>query len=120
MQTAPPWRCPFGVVPLAKSRDLMKNLSWILALVGSIVTLALVAWFGIGNVADAVGQIGMAEFGFILFWQCVTFLVLGLAWDAIMPTRDRRRAWVPWRGAGKMSGNEEPGRRQDESRRVAS
>ena len=73
----------------------MKHLPYILALVGVLIGVVLVAYFGLGNVAGAVGRIGWPEFALIVGWQLVLFLVLGMAWDIIMPARDRRRAWVP-------------------------
>jgi putative membrane protein len=72
----------------------MKRIPYILAFSGLLVSLLLVAWFGFGNVAEAVGRIGLAEFGIIVGWQLVLFVVLGLAWDVIMPTGGRKHAWV--------------------------
>ena len=72
----------------------MKRLPYILALAGVLIALLLVAWFGFGNVAAAVSRIGWPEFGLILGWQLVLFVILGLAWDVIMPARYARRPWV--------------------------
>jgi len=36
----------------------MKHLSYILALVGVLIGVVLVAWFGVGNVVTAISQIG--------------------------------------------------------------
>jgi putative membrane protein len=72
----------------------MKRLSYILALAGVLIALLLVAWFGFGNVAAAVSRIGWPEFALIVGWQLVLFVILGLAWDVIMPPRDARRPWV--------------------------
>lgn len=72
----------------------MRRLSYVLALVGVLIALLLVAYFGLGNVVTAVSRIGWSEFGVILSWQLVMFVVLGLAWDVIAPTRALRRAWV--------------------------
>ena len=73
----------------------MKNLSYILALAGVAIGVVLVSYFGVGNVITAIGQIGWPDFALIAVWQLVMFVILGLAWDIIMPARDRRRFWVP-------------------------
>jgi putative membrane protein len=67
----------------------------VLALAGVLIGVVLVAYFGVGNVAGAISRIGWPEFALIVGWQIVLFVVLGLAWDIIMPARDRRRFWVP-------------------------
>ncbi len=73
----------------------MKHLSYVLALAGVLIGVVLVAYFGVGNVVTAVGRIGWPEFALIVGWQLVLFVVLGIAWDVIMPARDGRRFWVP-------------------------
>ena len=73
----------------------MKHLSYVLALAGVLIGVILVGYFGVGNVAAAIGRIGAAEFALIAGWQLVLFVILGLAWDIIMPSRDRRRFWLP-------------------------
>jgi glycosyltransferase 2 family protein len=54
-----------------------------------------VAYFGVGNIVNAVSKIGWPEFALIVGWQIVLFVVLGIAWDVIMPARERRRIWLP-------------------------
>ena len=76
------------------SAELVRTLSIVLALVGLLVAVLLIGWFGFGNVASAVGRIGWPEFGLIIGWQLVLFVILGLAWEAIVPPRDGRRPWV--------------------------
>ena len=73
----------------------MKQLSYVLALAGVLIGVVLVAYFGVGNVVAAIGRIGWPEFALIVGWQIVLFVVLGIAWDVIMPARDGRRFWVP-------------------------
>ena len=73
----------------------MKHLSYVLALVGVLIGVVLVAYFGLGNVVSAVSKIGWPEFALIVGWQLILFIVLGIAWDIIMPSRDGRRFWVP-------------------------
>jgi putative membrane protein len=72
----------------------MKRLSYVLALVGVLLAVVLVIWFGFGNVVGAVSRVGWPEFGLIILWQLVLFVILGIAWDMITPSRLVRRAWV--------------------------
>lgn len=72
----------------------MKRLSYVLALVGLLAALLLASYFGFGNIVGAVSRIGWPEFGLIVVWQLVLFIILGLAWDMITPGRTMRRPWV--------------------------
>jgi glycosyltransferase 2 family protein len=72
----------------------MRTLSFILALVGLAVSIALVSWYGFGSVVAAVASAGWGGFALIVVWQLALFCVLGLAWDSIIPPRDRHRPWV--------------------------
>ena len=54
----------------------------------------LVGWFGFGRVMAGVERVGWADFALIVGWQLLLFVVLGLAWDAIVPSRAGRSAWV--------------------------
>jgi glycosyltransferase 2 family protein len=75
---------------------LVRKLSFVLAFIGILVSVALVGWYGFGGVVDAVASAGWRGFGLIVGWQMALFGVLGLAWDAILPGTDqRRRVWVP-------------------------
>ena len=73
----------------------MKHLSYVLALAGVSIGVVLVAWFGVGNVATAVGRIGWPEFALIVGWQFVLFAILGLALYAIVPAPRWRRTTLP-------------------------
>lgn len=72
----------------------MKRLSLVLALIGLLLGLLLIGWFGFDNVVEAVGRVGWAEFAVICGWQILLFVVLGLAWDVIAPQEVLRRPWV--------------------------
>jgi putative membrane protein len=72
----------------------MKRLSYALALLGVLGTILLVSYFGFGNITSAVGNVGWADFAGIVAWQLLIFVVLGLAWDAIMPPLAMKRTWV--------------------------
>lgn len=77
-----------------QKRRTMKRLSYVLALVGVLIALFLVSYFGFGNVVASVSRIGWPEFALILGWQIVLFVILGIAWDVITPARVMRRIWV--------------------------
>ncbi len=72
----------------------MKRLSVILALVGLLLALVLVAYFGVDNVGAAISRIGVWELALIVAWQLLLFVILGLAWDVIAPRQALRRPWV--------------------------
>ena len=72
----------------------MRRLSIVLALLGALTALLLVSYYGFGNIVSAVGRIGWTKFGLIIGWQLVLFVILGLAWDLITPSRATRRPWV--------------------------
>jgi putative membrane protein len=72
----------------------VKKLSIALALAGVLLSTVLIGWFGFGRVLGAVGRIGWPRFALIIGWQLLLFIPLGLAWDAIVPRRERRRPWV--------------------------
>ena len=73
---------------------MMRRLSYVLAVLGVLVALLLVSYYGFGKIVSAVGRIGWPEFGVIVGWQLVLFVILGLAWDLITPSRTMRRPWV--------------------------
>ncbi len=72
----------------------MKKLSIALALAGLLLATVLIGWFGIDRVISGVRRVGWGDFAVIVGWQLVLFVVLGLAWDAIVPAREARRPWV--------------------------
>ena len=72
----------------------MKKLSIVLALAGLLLGTVLIGWFGFGRVITGVQRVGWAGFALIVGWQIALFVVLGLAWDAIVPAREARRPWV--------------------------
>jgi putative membrane protein len=73
----------------------VRTLSFLLALIGLAVSIALVSWYGFGGVVAAVASAGWGGFAIVIAWQLALFCVLGLAWDAIIPPREHRRLWVP-------------------------
>lgn len=72
----------------------MKRASIALALLGLILGVSLIAYFGVDSIAGAIGRIGPGEFALIVAWQLVIFVILGLAWHTITPREAPRRPWV--------------------------
>ncbi len=72
----------------------MKRLSLLLALVGLVLSALLVAWFDAGQVLQAVLSVGWDGFALLALWQAGLFLLLGLAWMAVMP--GVRPGWLIW------------------------
>lgn len=63
----------------------MKRLSILLALAGVGIVLLLFAWFDAGEVWAATASVGWGGFGVLIAWQGALFVVLGLAWSAVLP-----------------------------------
>jgi putative membrane protein len=72
----------------------VRKLSFVLAGVGVVVSTALVFWFGFGDVLAAIASAGWRGFATICAWQLLLFLVLGLAWNIVVPSRAVRRLWL--------------------------
>lgn len=72
----------------------MKILPIALALAGLVLATILITWFGYARVLATVQSIGWADFALIVGWQLLLFVVLGLAWDAIVPARESLRPWL--------------------------
>jgi len=63
----------------------MRRLSILLALAGVAVAAILVLRFDAGQVFGAALSIGWLGFAVLLLWQALLFLILGLAWSAVLP-----------------------------------
>ena len=63
----------------------MRRLSILLAVAGVAVAAMLVLRFDAGQVLGAALSIGWLGFAVLLLWQAVLFLILGLAWSAVLP-----------------------------------
>ena len=72
----------------------LKKLSIALAVGGLLLSTLLIGWFGFDRVITAIGRVGWGEFAVIIGWQLVLFIPLGLAWAAIVPPREKRKALV--------------------------
>ncbi len=72
----------------------MKTLSVALAVLGLLLGTLLVGWFGAGRVLAGVLSVGWGGFAIVLGWQLLLFVILGLAWDAIVPRRQARLVWL--------------------------
>ncbi len=62
----------------------MKKLSYILALLGVLVSTLLIAWFNVGRVASDALSVGWDGFALLIGWQLLIFVVLGIAWDTLI------------------------------------
>ena len=60
---------PLPGAPARAEAAAMKHLSYVLALLGLLIGVLLVAYFGVGNVVAAVSRIGWPEFALIVGWQ---------------------------------------------------
>lgn len=72
----------------------MRKLSFVLAGIGLLVSIALVFWFGFGGVVAAIASAGWRGFVTICAWQLLLFLVCGLAWHIIVPQGAAHRLWL--------------------------
>jgi putative membrane protein len=72
----------------------LRKLSVALAILGLLLGTLLVGWFGFDRVIQGVMSAGWEGFGLIVAWQLLLFIVLGAAWDAIIPRQYARRPWV--------------------------
>jgi putative membrane protein len=72
----------------------VRKLSFVLAGIGVLVSIALVVWFGFGGVLAAIASAGWDGFAAICAWQLLLFVVLGLAWNTIVPPRAGHRLWL--------------------------
>jgi putative membrane protein len=71
----------------------VKKLPIALALAGLLLGTILLGWFGFDRVISGVQRVGWEDFALIVGWQLLLFVVLGLAWDAIVPVQAPRRPW---------------------------
>jgi len=72
----------------------VRKLSFALAAIGLLISIALIFWFGFSGVVAAIASAGWGGFAAICAWQLLMFLVLGLAWNTIVPPRAARRLWL--------------------------
>jgi putative membrane protein len=72
----------------------MRRLSILLALLGLGLAALLVLRFDAGQVLGAALSVGWLGFLLLLLWQGVLFMVLGLAWAAVLPgVRPKLLVW---------------------------
>jgi putative membrane protein len=71
----------------------VKKLPVALALAGLLLGTTLLGWFGFDRVISGVRRVGWEDFTLIVGWQLLLFVVLGLAWDAIVPVHAPGRPW---------------------------
>lgn len=71
----------------------MKKLSILLAIAGLALVTGMVGYFGLDTVAASVTSIGWSGFALLVAWQSGLFVVLGSAWDVLVPRRLAERPW---------------------------
>src|ERR1700733_7676288 len=74
----PPRLAP--AAPHGQKPSIMKRLSYVLALLGLLIALLLVSYYGFGNVVAAVSRVGWPQFALILGWELVLFVTMGVVW----------------------------------------
>jgi putative membrane protein len=67
-----------------------KTLTLSVALAGLALGTALVIWLGAGHIFQAILKIGRLGLLYVLAWQLVVFIVLGLGWWILCPST------APW------------------------
>jgi len=72
----------------------LKKLSYILALLGLLLSTVLIGWFDVGRIAAGALSVGWGGFALIIAWQMLIFAILGIAWDVLTPRGPDRAAWV--------------------------
>ncbi len=72
----------------------MKKLSYILALLGLLLSTVLIAWFDAGRVAASALSVDWGGFALIVAWQLLIFMILGIAWDVLTQNGPNRTLWT--------------------------
>ena len=63
-------------------------------MLGLLLATGMVGYFGLGSMAETIASIGWPGFAILLLWQGALFLVLGAAWEAIVPHGNAISSWV--------------------------
>jgi glycosyltransferase 2 family protein len=71
----------------------LKKISAVLAVLGLLLATVMVGYFGFDSIIQTVGAVGWSGFVSLLVWQAGLFLVLGAAWELIVP---REATAPPW------------------------
>jgi hypothetical protein len=70
-----------------------KLLSMALAILGAIVATLLIGWFGFGRIAGAILR---ARLRAVCRWQVLLFVLMGVAWWAVVPPGEGRLPVFVW------------------------
>jgi putative membrane protein len=65
-----------------------------IAALGAALALYLVAFVGIGAVLSAAVAVGWSGFAILCLYALALFLILGLAWQVLLPDSRRQNLWV--------------------------
>ncbi len=77
----------------------VRTLSIVLAVLGLAAATLLIGWSGAGRVAATVLSAGWGGFALLIAWQMLLFVVLGLAWAALVVSPPGQRR--PHHGIGR-------------------
>lgn len=74
----------------------LKLLSIALAILGITGATILIGWYGFGRIAAALLSVGGPGFALYAAWQALCFIILGIAWWAVVPPEQRRIPVFIW------------------------
>jgi len=74
----------------------LRIFSVLLLILGVAAATLLVGWFGLDKVLGAMLSVGVPGFLGYTAWQVATFIILGIAWWAVVPPEDRRLPIFAW------------------------
>jgi putative membrane protein len=69
----------------------LKKLSYILALLGLLLSTLLVGWFDVGRIVDTALSLGWSGFALVIGFQMLIFVILGIAWYVLIQPGPNRR-----------------------------
>jgi glycosyltransferase 2 family protein len=72
----------------------LKKVSAILAILGLLLATVIVGYLGFDSIVGTLAVIGWSGFVTLLIWQTGLFLVLGAAWELIVPRRPSAPPWT--------------------------
>jgi glycosyltransferase 2 family protein len=72
----------------------LKTISAALAVLGLVLATVMVGYYGFGTVVRSTVAVGGSGFALVVAWQLSLFVVLGAAWDVIVPRQKSAPPWV--------------------------
>jgi putative membrane protein len=74
----------------------LKALSIALAILGVAGATLLIGWYGFGRVIAAILSVGGPGFAVYALWQAALFVLMGIAWWAVVPPGQGRMPVLVW------------------------